>query len=40
MIRHAETDKVPIVESAQVDYLFHRMFASIRLILKATGRGG
>lgn len=40
MIRHVETDKVPIVDSAQVDYLFHRMFASIRLILKATARGG
>ncbi|QBQ96912.1 AbiJ-NTD4 domain-containing protein [Paraburkholderia pallida] len=40
MIRHTETDKVPIVESSQIDYLFHRMFALIRLLLKATGRGG
>ena len=40
MIRHTETDKVPIVASEQVDYLFHRMFAAIRLFLKATGRGG
>ena len=40
MIRHTETDKVPIVASEQVDYLFHRMFAAIRLVLKATGRGG
>ncbi|MFC0130687.1 hypothetical protein [Ralstonia solanacearum] len=39
MIRHTETDKVPIVESAQVDYLFHRMFAFIRLVLMATARG-
>ena len=40
MIRHTETDKIPVVNSAQVDYLFHRMFAMIRLVLKATGRGG
>jgi hypothetical protein len=39
MIRHTETDKVPIVESDQVDYLFHRMFAFIRLVLMATARG-
>lgn len=40
MIRHTETDKVQIVESSQIDYLFHRMFALIRLLLKATDRGG
>jgi AbiJ-like protein len=40
MIRHTETNKVPVTESAQVDYLFHRLFAVIRLILRATGRGG
>ncbi len=40
MIRHTETDKVPVVESAQVDYLFHRMFSIIRLLLKQSGRGG
>jgi hypothetical protein len=40
MIRHSETDKAPIVESAHVDYLFHRMFALVRLVLKATCRGG
>ncbi len=39
MIRHTETGKIPIVESAQVDYFFHRMFAMIRLLLRATGRG-
>ena len=39
MIRHTETDKVPVVESAQVDYFFHRMFAMLRLVLRATGRG-
>jgi hypothetical protein len=40
MIRHSELDRVPIEESAHVDYLFHRMFALIRLLLKASGRGG
>ena len=40
MIRHTETDKTPITESAHVDYLFHRMFSLIRLLLKASGRGG
>ena len=37
---HTETDKVPIVDSAHVDYLFHRMFSTIRLLLKASHRGG
>lgn len=40
MIRHTEIGKPAIVESAQVDYLFHRMFAMIRLLLKSSGRGG
>lgn len=40
VIRHTETDKVPIQDSAQVDYLFQRMFSIIRLLLKASGRGG
>lgn len=40
MIRHSEIDKIPVADSAQVDYLFHRMFAFIRIVLKATGRGG
>ena len=40
MIRHTETDKVPIGESTHIDYLFHRMFAIIRLLLKSSGRGG
>jgi hypothetical protein len=39
MIRHTETDKIPIADSAQVDYLFQRMFSLIRLLLKASGRG-
>jgi AbiJ-like protein len=40
MIRHTETNKTEIKGSARVDYLFHRMFALIRLLLKTTERGG
>lgn len=40
MIRHTEVGKPAIAESAQVDYLFHRMFAMIRLLLKSSHRGG
>jgi hypothetical protein len=40
MIRHTETTKTPITDSAHVDYLFHRMFAIIRLLLKSSNRGG
>ncbi|WP_250487003.1 AbiJ-NTD4 domain-containing protein [Caballeronia sp. GaOx3] len=40
MIRHMETDKVAIEHSVHVDYLFHRMFAMIRLLLKESDRGG
>lgn len=40
MIRHTEVGKPPIAESAQVDYLFHRMFALILLLLKSSGRIG
>jgi hypothetical protein len=36
MIRHTETDKTPIVDSSQVDYLFHRMFAMIRFLLHSN----
>jgi hypothetical protein len=39
MIRHTEIDKIPISDSAQLDYLFHRMFSLVRLLLKASGRG-
>ncbi len=39
-IRHSETYQVPLKLSEQVDYLFHRMFALIRLLLRTTGRGG
>ena len=40
MIRHTETNKTEIKGSARIDYLFHRMFAMIRLLLKMTERGG
>ena len=33
MIRHTETGKTPIGSSEQVDYLFHRLFALIRLLI-------
>jgi len=39
-IRHSETHKVPLELSEHVDYLFHRLFALIRLLLRTTGRGG
>ena len=39
-IRHSETDKVSLELSEHVDYLFHRLFALIRLLLRTTGRGG
>lgn len=34
MIRHSEVDKVPIGDSAHVDYLFHRLFALMQLLVK------
>jgi hypothetical protein len=37
LIRHTEVGKVPIEDSIQVDYLFHRLFAFIRLVLQAHG---
>ncbi|MGD0080768.1 MAG: hypothetical protein ABSB80_09000 [Methanoregula sp.] len=38
MIRHTETDKIPITSSDQIDYFFHRLFSLIYLILKSTNR--
>ncbi|GIK82741.1 MAG: hypothetical protein BroJett024_38460 [Alphaproteobacteria bacterium] len=38
-IRHAETNREPVVESGHVDYLFHRLFALVAAVLKAEGRG-
>ncbi len=39
-IRHSEVDQERLISLGQVDYLFGRMFAFVRLTLKATGRGG
>ena len=38
-IRHKETNRIPVAESHQVDYFFHRMFALVLLLLRASGRG-
>ena len=40
MIRHSETDKHPLTDDRHVDYLFHRMFSMVYLLLDATGRLG
>ena len=39
-IRHSETSQEPLTALEQVDYLFGRMFAFVRLVLKTTSRGG
>ena len=38
MIRHTETTKIPVDVGVDVDYFFHRMFAALWRVLKATGR--
>jgi hypothetical protein len=38
MIRHSETDKEPIADSEEIDYLFHAVFAMILLLLRKSGR--
>ena len=38
MIRHTEIGKATLSSPEQVEYFFHRMFALMRLILRATGR--
>lgn len=38
-IRHSETTQEALTSLDQVDYLFTRMFAFVRVILKGTGRG-
>lgn len=40
MIRHTEVNKVPIIDDEHVDFLFHRLFALVRLLLKKSNRGG
>jgi hypothetical protein len=37
-IRHSEATQEKVEKSEEVDYLFHRAFSFIRLILRATGR--
>lgn len=39
-IRHSETTQTPLQLNEHVDYLFHRLFALVRMILKVTNRGG
>lgn len=39
-IRHSETTQVPLELNEHVDYLFHRLFSLIHLLLKTTRRGG
>ncbi len=39
-IRHKETTQEILEEPEQIDYLFHRMFAFVRHVLKLTSRGG
>jgi hypothetical protein len=40
MIRHTEVGKTRIDSIEHIDFLFHRMFALIRILLRTTGRGG
>lgn len=34
LIRHSEISQVPVIDVDQVDYLFHRLFAIIQLVLR------
>jgi len=38
-IRHTETNKIVISEPEFLDYLFHRLFALIQMLLRRTNRG-
>jgi hypothetical protein len=38
-IRHANAEQVSLQTSEEIDYLFHRLFAVIRLLLRSTSRG-
>lgn len=38
LIRHSETGQVPVIDADHVDYLFHRLFAMIQLLLKKKGK--
>ena len=37
LIRHSEVNQVPIVDVDHIDYLFHRLFAMIQLMLRKQG---
>jgi AbiJ-like protein len=37
LIRHSEANQVPVIDVDQVDYLFHRLFAMIQLLLRKKG---
>lgn len=39
-IRHSEVTQEALTSLDQVDYLFTRMFAFVRMVLRGTGRGG
>ena len=39
-IRHSETTQEPLAQSAHVDYLFHRLFALIQMIIRRQSRSG
>lgn len=39
-IRHSEVTQEGLTSSGEIDYLFMRMFAFVRIVLKGTGRGG
>jgi hypothetical protein len=34
LIPHSEVNQVPVIDVSQVDYLFHRSFAMVQLVLK------
>jgi hypothetical protein len=33
LIRHFETRQVPVIDTDHVDYLFHRLFAFVQLLI-------
>ena len=37
LIRHSEVNQEPVIDVDQVDYLFHRLFAMIQLVLRKRG---
>jgi AbiJ N-terminal domain 4 len=37
LIRHSEINQAPVIDVDQVDYLFHRLFAMIQLMLRKQG---